>query len=235
MYHSITFGDKNTWDDWHLIPSSRPLFDPPEVKNHFVEIPGGDGVLDLTTALVGRPLYNNRIGSIEFYVENGFKNWTVLYSEIMTYLHGQKMRAILEDDPGYYYEGRFSVNKWRSDRERSIITIDYNVGPYKRNIIGSDEDWPWDPFNFETGVIRYYKNLPVNGVLSLVVIGDTMPMLPTIITSASGMSVEFEGATYTLQKGANTFREIVLQNGENIMVFRGNGTITLSNVGGGSL
>ena len=28
MYHSITIGDKNTWDDWHLIPATRPLFHP---------------------------------------------------------------------------------------------------------------------------------------------------------------------------------------------------------------
>ena len=48
MYHSITIGDKNTWDDWHLIPATRPLFNPPTVKENMVNIPGGDGVLDLT-------------------------------------------------------------------------------------------------------------------------------------------------------------------------------------------
>lgn len=104
MYHSITFGTKNTWDDWHLIPTSRPVFNPPSVKTNLIEIPGGDGALDLTTALAGRPLYKNRTGSIEFFVENDFRDWAVLYSEIMVYLHGQKMRAVLEDDPSYYVQ-----------------------------------------------------------------------------------------------------------------------------------
>lgn len=117
MYHSITIGDKNTWDDWHLIPTSRPLFNPPTVKSNLVEIPGGDGTLDLTTALTGRPTYNNRTGSWTFIVQNGFKDWSALYSEIMVYLHGQKFKAILEDDPAYYYEGRFSVNQWKSDKD----------------------------------------------------------------------------------------------------------------------
>src|SRR5690625_7190522 len=98
MYHSITFGDKNTWDDWHLIPSKRPSFNPPTVKSQYVDIPGGNGVLDLTESLTGYPLYNTRTGSWTFYVENGFKPWDELYSEISNYLHGQKLRAILEDD-----------------------------------------------------------------------------------------------------------------------------------------
>ena len=63
MYHSITLGTKNTWDDWHLIPTSRPVVNPPSVKTNMIEIPGGDGVLDLTTALAGRVLYKNRTGA----------------------------------------------------------------------------------------------------------------------------------------------------------------------------
>ena len=104
MYHSITIGDKNTWDDWHLIPASRPLFNPPPVKTNYIDIPARDGNMDLTEVLTGKPVYNNRTGSWTFYVENGFKDWTVLYSEIMVYLHGREFRAVLEDDPGYYYE-----------------------------------------------------------------------------------------------------------------------------------
>ena len=131
MYHSITIGDKNTWDDWHLIPTSRPLFNPPPFKAEYVEIAGGDGVLDLSTTMSGEPLCSNRTGSWSFYVENDFWNWPDLYSEIMAYLHGQKLRAVLEDDPDYCYEGRFTVNQWRSDPHRSMIEIGYNVAPNK--------------------------------------------------------------------------------------------------------
>lgn len=232
MYHSITFGTKNTWDDWHLIPTSRPVFNPPSVKTNLIEIPGGDGALDLTTALAGRPLYKNRTGSIEFYVDNDFRDWTVLYSEIMFYLHGQKMRAVLEDDPSYYYEGRFAINAWKSNKERSSLVIDYDVNPYKKDIIGTDEEWIWDTFNFETGIIRYYKDLPVSGSLSVTVIVDMMPVSPTITTSAAGMTVTFDGETYNLAKGVNHVPEIVLPQGSNVLVFTGSGTVTIGQTGG---
>ena len=232
MYHSITIGDKNTWDDWHLIPATRPLFNPPTVKENMVNIPGGDGVLDLTASLAGRPTYNNRTGSWTFYVQNGFKDWSTLYSEIMVYLHGQTFKAILEDDPAYFYEGRFSVNQWKSDKDYSQIVINYNVGPYKKEVNNTGSDWLWDPFNFETGIIRNYKNLSVLMTLTVVVEGDIMDSIPLIIASASGMLVTYEGNTYNLAKGANTIPQIVLHSGENTLVFTGQGTITIENTGG---
>lgn len=232
MYHSITIGDKNTWDDWHLIPATRPLFNPPTVKENMVNIPGGDGVLDLTASLAGRPTYNNRTGSWIFYVQNGFKDWSVLYSEIMVYLHGQTFKAILEDDPAYFYEGRFSVNQWKSDKDYSQIVINYNVGPYKKEINNTGSNWLWDPFNFETGIIRNYKNLSVLTSLTVVVEGDMMDSVPVIIASASGMQVTYEGKTYSLSKGANTIPQIVLHSGENTLIFAGQGTITIENTGG---
>ena len=164
MYHSITFGEKNTWDDWHLIPTSRPVFNPPAQKVKTIDIPGGDGVIDLSQALTGYPIYQNRTGSFEFIVPNGFEPWNpgtiekqpwhTTYSDIMDYLHGQKLRAVLEDDPEYFYEGRFTVNAWKSANDWSRITIDYDVGPYKWYVLSSTDGWLWDPFNFQNGVIR---------------------------------------------------------------------------------
>jgi hypothetical protein len=72
LYHSVTFGDKNTWDDWRLVPASRPVFNPPAQKVKTLEIPGGDGVIDLSQSLTGYPVYQNRTGSIEFIVMNDF-------------------------------------------------------------------------------------------------------------------------------------------------------------------
>lgn len=232
MYHSITFGSKNTWDDWHLIPTSRPVFNPPSVKTSAIEIPGGDGALDLTTSLAGRPLYKNRTGSQEFYVENGYRDWSQLYSEIMGYLHGQKMRAVLEDDPAYYYEGRFAVNAWKSNKERSVIVIDYDVNPYKQDVLGTDEQWIWDTFNFETGIIRYYKDLPVNGTLDMTILVDMMPVSPTISVTTSGMTVSHEGITYPLNRGINHIPELILEQGENVLTFTGVGMITIVQTGG---
>ena len=163
QYHSIIFGEKNSWDDWHLVPTSRPVFNPPKPKYKTLDIPGGDGLLDVSELLTGYPVYENRTGSIEFMVHNGYSEWYTAYSNIMDYLHGQKLRAILEDDPDYFYEGRYSINEWKSDKKYSLIVIDYSVNPYKQSVYSSTEEWLWDPFNFRTGIAltRRFKNIPV--------------------------------------------------------------------------
>lgn len=232
MYHSITIGEKNTWDDWHLIPTSRPLFNPPSVKTHLVDIPGGDGVLNLTNALAGRPTFNNRTGSWTFIVQNGFMDWATLFSEIMVYLHGKTLRAVLEDDPAYYYEGLFFVNQWKSDKDYSQIVIEYNVDPYKRKIRSTGEDWLWNTFNFETGVIRNYTDILVEDSLNIIITNDMMINVLIIHCSASGMSMIYEETTYPLYRGANVISKITLNPGDNMLRFLGRGTITIESRGG---
>nr|DAI45349.1 MAG TPA: distal tail protein [Caudoviricetes sp.] len=229
MYHSITIGTKNTWDDWHLIPASRPFFTPPKVKTNTVDIPGGDGVIDLTEVLAGRPTFNNRSGSWNFYVDSDYKPWFSLYSEIMTYLHGQKMRAVLEDDPLYYYEGRFSVNTWKTEQNWSQITINYDVEPFKYEIVGGSA-WIWDTFNFKTGEITTLDAIEVNGTRTLYVDGVAFVITPVIIASAA-MSMEYEGETYQLRIGRNIPSGLTLHTGTNKFIFNGNGTITLERTG----
>ena len=118
--HGITFGERHTWRDWRLVPTSRPVFLPPEVKTTEIDIPGSDGSLDLTESLTGDVKYKNRVGSIEFQVENR-SNWADVYSEIMNYLHGKQMKAILDDVPNFYYLGRFSINNWKSDKNKNRL------------------------------------------------------------------------------------------------------------------
>ncbi len=235
MYHSITFGNKNTWDDWFLIPSSRPVFNPPEAKTLFLEIPGADGVIDLSTALTGDVRYGSRTGSLEFIVDNGHKEWFELYSDIADYLHGQKMKAILEDDPSYYYEGRFTVNEWKSDKLHSLITIDYVVDPYKLELFSGIENWLWDSFNFETGIIREYKNLSVDGTLNFYIEGSRKPIVPTFIVSSSngkGITVVYNGTSYPLKDGENRVINIKLGQGTQLLTFKGNGNVSINYRGG---
>ena len=129
--HSVNFDSINTWDDWHLVPMSRPVINPPTKKTVFVDIPGADGRLDLSEVVSGGPVYNNRTGSIEFMVQNGFKPWSEMFSTVMNALHGKYMNVSLDDDPEWHYRGLISVSKWATGDHYSTITIDYDLEPYK--------------------------------------------------------------------------------------------------------
>lgn len=158
--HSITFGDtnstfsedgklngKNTWAEWHLIPSSRPDVALPDFEKRFVSIPGRHGSIDMSTVLVGHPVYADRTGSWEFIVDNDRESWTAIRDSLIDFLHGKKRICVLEDDSQYYYTGRFTVN-WKSGEKYSVVSIGYTLEPYKK-YWNPNGDWLWDPFNFD--------------------------------------------------------------------------------------
>jgi predicted phage tail component-like protein len=156
----VLFGEKHTFNDWGLTLTSRPVISPPVPKTLYVDIPGGDGVLDLTNALSEDVKYENRTITFEFNVLDARNRWSNIYSDILDYLHGQSMKIILDEDPTYYYTGRVQVNEWKSDKRTSTITIEANVEPYKMAVVSTVEDWLWDSFNFETDVIQYFADIP---------------------------------------------------------------------------
>lgn len=241
MYHSIIIGDKNTWADWYMIPSSRPVFNPPAPKTKLIDIPGADWHMDLSTVLTGDIAYSAREGSFEFIVDNGHlsdyepEHWHMVYTSLLDYLHGKILKATLEDDPAYYYEGRFTVNQWKSEPHNSKVVIDYNVCPYKMEATSSLEDWLWDPFNFENGIIREYKDLRVNGTLTFIIRGRRMRVVPSFIVDSDdgkGLKVKFNGVTYNLPDGNSRVLNIQMVEGENKLVFTGNGTVSIDYRGG---
>ena len=75
MYHSLIIDGKNTYDDFGLIPTSRPIINPSSPRYSYIEVPGMSGVLDVSDSLTGKMSYENRTGSIEFLVQNK-KKWS---------------------------------------------------------------------------------------------------------------------------------------------------------------
>lgn len=143
-YFSITFGDKNTWADWHLIPATPPMVNPPNPVTKYVNIPGRKkGPLDMTEWF-GEPTYDSSSGSWDFIAENHDLNHAQLYEEIRRYLHNRSMFIQLEEDPLHYYKGRFSVSLPKTGKGPNTITINYVIEPVRYDIDKQtlDENYP---------------------------------------------------------------------------------------------
>ena len=142
MYHAIDFvkvnnGDtRNTWDNWRLIPSSRPTIAQPTPVYKYVDIPGKSGALDLTDYLAGKPTYSDRKGSLEFYVSNDGTDWSSRREEIAQFMNGERMKIELEDDRGHYFYGRVFFKEWRPDPQFSKVVFEYQLDPYIYNSRG---------------------------------------------------------------------------------------------------
>ncbi len=225
MYHSLIISGKNTFEEWGMVPTSRPVVNPPEIKTTYVDLPGSHGVLDYTTLLLAEPPYGQREGSWEFALRPG-RNWATVYSSIMNYLHGVRHTVILEDDPTFQYVGRLTVNAWDSDPNYSRITIDYNLDPFKYNVHPSDEaDWLWNDLFVD--LIRYGR-FTVSGTKYRNCVNDGLKVAIPTFTCTAPMIVEFKGSTFQLVAGKNYNANLALEPGDNLMLFTGNGDVTVS-------
>lgn len=142
--------EKHTYDDWYLIPTSRPCIQPPKPKTQAVDVPGANGVTDLSRSLTGYPVFMNRTGANEYMIENDkWPKWIDPLTEVTNKLDGQYLRMYFEDDePEYYYIGTWSVTNYQAGELYSTLNIEYDLFPYKLKDGWSGYNQDWDTFNF---------------------------------------------------------------------------------------
>lgn len=127
----------NSYSDYNMVPDGRPVIAMPTPVTNMIEVPGAVNRLDMSEALTRYPLYSNRQGELNFTVLNNYKSiddtWASRYETLANDLHGRRLKILLEDDPFYVYEGRFSLNSWETPNENgfSKVVIGYDLDPYK--------------------------------------------------------------------------------------------------------
>ena len=197
----------------------------------YFEMAEGRMVHDKLRAAGGFVWDHRREGSqtISVHMNRGYAMTPELRAELKK--HGKALKAILEDDPGFYYEGRFWVDEWKSDKYYSTITINYNVYPFKMDLLSTMDPWLWDTVNFETGIIQETKDMLVNGTRTAIIYASGVRSLPEI-TADSEMTVKFRDRNYTLPSGKTTRLPQHYLEGENTFVFTGNGKVSINYRGG---
>lgn len=108
---------------------------PPEPKTTTVEIPGRDGVLDLTESLIGDVTYGNRSMTFTFLIVD-LEQFEVVKTKVSNALHGRKFNFEMTMDPGYTYTGRFKINSYTHTATWShgicgYIEVEIDAEPYK--------------------------------------------------------------------------------------------------------
>lgn len=117
---------------------SPPKISSPEPKTHYVDIPGAHGAMDLTKALTGKVQYHNRKIELEFITTAGREDWSAVYSDILSELHGQMKEITLDEDPTHYYKGRVKVGDPEWDNVKAVtLKMTAEVEPFKRNHEGA--------------------------------------------------------------------------------------------------
>lgn len=236
--YGATIDGHHTYRDLGLVIGNNDIVQPPVPKVNIIDIPGSSSRLDLTETLTGRVEYEGRSLKFEFGIRMPKGEWAGVCKNVMLLFHGKRVRVILDSEPEYYYEGRAEISGF--DRVGTIGTFSMTVDaePFKYELDDSLGNWEWDSFNFETGIIREYSGIAVDGSTSILIQGSDIPMIPvftvTYYSNAQDAYIRYDGKRYNLVSGRNRFSGIVIPPKGGRIYFYGKYTIAID-VKGGSL
>lgn len=216
--YGMKIGEFHSYKDFGLVPTSKPVVNLPSPKLEYLEIPGRHGEIDVTESLIGEVIYEMRTGSFEFVVSD-IKKWQEVYRKLLSTVHGKKTSLILDTEKDYVYLGRIWVSEFKSDKNYSLITLDYKLEPYKYSL----EDMKNGEF------IHRIDGIAITSSNTITLTFDSdMTIVPEFNNITENViTLNFEGRTFTLPKGINRFPEI--RGRKNLTLsFAGNSTIDIS-------
>lgn len=202
----------NTWYNWSLVLTGKDVT-PPEPKTNCVDIDGMSGTLDLSESLTGETTYSDRKLSATFWTNSGSREERVkLLREIITTLHGKKIKIIEPDDPNHYFFGRVRISALK------------NIIPYAEfSIEATCEPWRY-------AVNETVRRVDVNSqmVTDVVITNNGVKSLCPSVTVSGSIDITYNGVKTSLTTGSYKISDIRLTQGVNIIGVSGDGSVSFT-------
>lgn len=195
----------HTGDDLDLVQEKKEI-EKPEIQTFTAQVPGRDGLINLTRSLTGKVNYYNRPMSFQYF-GTGTRKQLLDLDAYMSRFHGQTIRIIDDDHPNHYYEG-----------EATVKTV-FN-GNYITIILEVDAQ----PFRLKLSPTVYTRE--ISGSATVYLNNENIEAIP-IITTTGAIQVTFNGVTTSLSAGTYTIENFVLQSGVNTVKISGTATVTI--------
>ena len=124
----VSFGSTHS-DDLGLFLTAYEI-EAPEVQRYTIEVPGRNGLLDLTNTIFGESKFYNRTITIELSaIYTPFATaWPDILTAVLKAVHGQTLNVTFDDDPDWHWTGLCEVSP---DAENDSFTITVDAQPYK--------------------------------------------------------------------------------------------------------
>lgn len=216
--YGMKIGEFHSHKDFGLVPTSKPVVNLPSPKLEYLDIPGRHGEIDITESLTGEVIYEMRTGSFEFIVSD-LEKWQEVYRKLLSTVHGKKTKLVLDTEKDYVYQGRLWVSEFKSDKNYSLITLDYKLDPYKYHISDSHNG----EFTHKLDGI----SITSSKIITLTFDSD-MTIVPEFHNRTENiLTLNFEGKKFSLPKGMSRFPEV--RGRKNlVLTFTGNSTVDIS-------
>ena len=208
----FVIGSYHTFTDWGCFIQSGWTLDSAKPKTKYVDIPGADGQLDLTSALTGQVNFDSREfkASLIFPITKNRSAWELLKTTISNAINGQELKIRLPDDESHFLEGRFSVGKYDDSTSTATLEISATL----------------DPWRYKTLLTSVQSTISGTKIVPLE--NERKPALITIDTNAA-LTVKFEGKTVAIPTGKTEILDFVLKQGTNNLSITGtNAVVTIT-------
>lgn len=190
-------------ESFGMIMADGYTLTPPTPKTYTVDIPGGNGKIDLTETLLGDVAYDNRKMEFIFYVIDPY-DWEKAKTEISNFLHGRSYDYQITMDPDYTYHGRFSVTDYKHqsyanpNKVGSIkVSIDANPFKHKKNSVHKVDAIGGTTLYLDSGRERVRPKIETDCFLKVI----------------------YKNKLYKLPKGTWTINDVLFEDGPNEIYF----------------
>lgn len=227
----------HSYDDWGLYVTNTDCIGEPKQYTRYIEVPGRNGLLDLSEVVSGRQTYTGREIKIALAGLRDKVHWDSVISTFRNDINGKVCRITFDNDPLYFWRGRIVIKDFQSVLNLGTFTVDIpNADPYKYDVNSSTDPWLWDPFNFETDVITQIGAIVVSGTASVTIPRGHMLTCPKFVVSdmlSPTFTVTYAGTAYSLSAGTNTIPAILVGGDtEATLDFTGSATVQIVYRGG---
>lgn len=198
----------NTWHDWRLTLTAKDVT-PAEPKTNYITLDGAHGSLDLTEALTGEVVFNDRTVTASFWTSEGtFNERLRVLQEIVSATHGRKVRIVEPDDPEHFFLGRVKVKSQKWDQVHMELTLEATCEPWRYAINETE------------------RRAELSGATDVVIVNHGDKTVTPTITVTGNTGLTFNGQTVGLNAGTYTVTDLRLPHGPNVISVTGYGTIT---------
>lgn len=216
LFNGVTIKDEesntsyHTYTDWGLYITNTDCIGNPEQYTKYVEVPGRNGLVDLSEAVAGRQVYKKREIKIQLAGAKNKTTWSATLSDIRNKINGKICQFVFDDDTTYFWRGRVEIKDFSSALKLGKFTISVpNADPYKYSVTATT-----------------IGPTTISGSGDVTVPKGNMPTCPEIIVTdktSTNFTVTYSGVAYSLTSGTNKIPSIFV-NGKSAVTLSFTGT-----------